>query len=88
MIRSERHELSVALRELPIPSPTRAASFSVARPSRPARGTMATQVQHEHQQRVVRPRIVQQVGHRNGEQQPRQPRLGQDAANRFIAVPR
>ena len=34
---------SVALRKPPIPSPTRAASFSVARPSRPASGMMATQ---------------------------------------------
>ena len=34
---------SVALRKPPIASPTRAASFSVARPSRPASGTMAMQ---------------------------------------------
>jgi hypothetical protein len=34
---------SVALRKPPMPSPTRAASFSVETPSRPASGTIATQ---------------------------------------------
>ena len=71
----------VAFRRPPMLSPTRAASFSVASPSRPARGMMATQASTKTSSGLVGPEVMHPGGHGDGEEQLlRQWRFGKHAS--------
>ena len=72
---------SVALRKPPMPSPTRAASFSVETPSRPASGMIATQASPKTSSGESGREWCIQRGQRHGEQQPGQRRLGQHVSH-------